>query len=57
MSASLLSSSGDAQVTGFDFLACSAGVDTRGGRLDVPRVKTVRWLEPGYAIVADLDDK
>src|SRR6516165_1034566 len=34
----------------------SRGIVARGVLLDVPRVKAVKWLEPGYAITAaDLD--
>src|ERR1051325_7517008 len=31
----------------------SRGIVARGVLLDVPRVKGVQWLEPGYAITAD----
>jgi kynurenine formamidase len=31
----------------------AAGVVSRGVLLDIPRVKQVRWLEPGYAITVD----
>jgi kynurenine formamidase len=49
-SANLISSAG-AQKNGIEKIA--RGVVTRGVLLDVPRVKGVEWLQPGYAITVD----
>jgi kynurenine formamidase len=52
-SANLISSAG-AQQNGIEKIA--RGVVARGVLLDIPRVKAVEWLQPGYAItVADLE--
>jgi len=51
--ANLVSSQG-AKKNGIDKMACH--IVTRGVLLDIPRVKRVEWLEPGYAITTkDLD--
>ena len=44
-------SSRGAKRNGIDKVA--AGIVSRGVLLDIPRVKGVRWLEPGYGVTAD----